>query len=293
MGGTINRLSVMRLAFIAMLCALAALSPVGAPLRVSPPAAALQPGAVVLLTIESDEPAPALRVRAFDRELAPFALDGRRWQVLVGIDLDVKPGTYPVDITAGPDTRIVYSLVVTPRHFPTRTLKVDPDLVNPPPREMARIAREAAELHRLWDAPATPRLWDGPFVRPVPDAANSSFGTRSVYNGEARSPHGGTDFLSPAGRPIKAPNAGRVVLAGPLYFTGGTVVIDHGLGVLSLFAHLSSIGVREGELVNTGDLIGEVGATGRVTGPHLHWAMHVSGARVDPLSLIAALERRP
>jgi hypothetical protein len=87
MGGTINRLSVMRLAFIAMLCALAALSPVGAPLRVSPPAAALQPGAVVLLTIESDEPAPALRVRAFDRELAPFALDGRRWQVLVGIDL--------------------------------------------------------------------------------------------------------------------------------------------------------------------------------------------------------------
>ena len=126
-------------------------------------------------------------------------------------------------------------------------------------------------------------------MRPVPDAANSSFGTRSIYNGEARSPHGGTDFLSPAGRPIKAPNAGRVVLAAPLYFTGGTVVIDHGLGMFSLFAHLSTIGVREGQVVKTGDVIGEVGATGRVTGPHLHWAVRLGGARVDPLSLIAAL----
>ena len=180
-------------------------------------------------------------------------------------------------------------LAVKPRRFPTRTLTVNPDLVNPPPQEMERIAREAQQLRQLWDAPGSPKAWDGPFVRPVPDAANSSFGTRSVYNGEARSPHGGTDFLSPAGRPIKAPNAGRVVLAAPLYFTGGTVVIDHGLGVFSLFAHLSVIGVHDGQVVKTGEVIGEVGATGRVTGPHLHWAVRVGGARVDPLSLVAAL----
>ena len=126
-------------------------------------------------------------------------------------------------------------------------------------------------------------------MRPVPDEANSSFGTRSIYNGEARSPHGGTDFLSPTGRPIKAPNAGRVVLAGQLYFTGGTVVIDHGLGVFSLFAHLSAVGVSEGDVVKTGDVVGEVGATGRVTGPHLHWTARVGGARVDPLSLLAVM----
>jgi murein DD-endopeptidase MepM/ murein hydrolase activator NlpD len=294
MGGTINRLSAMRLLFLATLWVTTLVPAAPAPLRVSAPSTPLQPGVVVLLTIESDDPAPDLRVRAFGHELAPFSVDVRRWQVLVGIDLDVKPGTYPVEIdTAFPGGRTEYVLVVTPRRFTTRTLKVDPDLVNPPPREMDRIARETAQLHRLWNAPAGGKLWDGPFVRPVPDAANSSFGTRSIYNGEPRSPHGGTDFLSPAGRPIKAPNAGRVVLAGPLYFTGGTVVIDHGLGVLSLFAHLSSIAVREGDVVKTGDVIGEVGATGRVTGPHLHWAMRVGGARVDPLSLLAAFAQQP
>jgi murein DD-endopeptidase MepM/ murein hydrolase activator NlpD len=290
MGGTINPAEVMRLILISTLFALLIPAPARAPIRVSTPPGLLQPGSVVLLTIESDEPVPVLRARAFGRELTPFPLDERTWQVLVGIDLDVKPGTHAVEVeTAGPATRVVHSLTISPRRFPTRTLKVNPDLVNPPPEEMERIGREAEQLRRLWAAPAGAKRWEGPFVRPVPDAANSSFGTRSIYNGEARSPHGGTDFLSPAGRPIKAPNAGRVVLSAPLYFTGGTAVIDHGLGVFSLFAHLSSIAVHEGDVVKTGDVIGEVGATGRVTGPHLHWAVRVNGARVDPLSLLAAL----
>ncbi len=266
------------------------LSPTPTALRVSAPSSILQPGSVLLLTVSSDDPLRVLRARAFNRELAPFQIDSRTWQVLVGIDLDQKPGAYSVAIDAeDPQVRASYALEVKPRRFPTRTLKVDPDLVNPPPQELARIARETEQLHRLWAAPPGDRLWEGPFAVPVPDAANSSFGTRSVYNGQARSPHSGTDFLSPAGRPIKAPNAGRVVLAGPLYFTGGTVVIDHGAGVRSLFAHMSAIGVREGDLVKIGDVIGAVGATGRVTGPHLHWAMRVGGARVDPLSLVAAL----
>ncbi len=270
-------------------CVLLLASP-AAPLRVAADAATLQPGSVVLLTVTGDDPVPSLRARAFNHDLAPFQIDARTWQVLVGIDLDVRAGTHQVDLDAGSaHTRVAYPLVVKPRRFPTRTLKVDTDLVNPPPQEMDRIAREAAQLRRLWDAPPGARLWSGPFVRPVPDTANSSFGTRSIYNGQSRSPHGGTDFLSPAGRPIKAPNAGRVVLAGALYFTGGTVVIDHGLGVLSLFAHLSKVGVREGDTVRTGDEIGEVGATGRVTGPHLHWAVRLGGARVDPLSLLLVL----
>lgn len=276
---------------MAALCALLSPAAAPAPLRVSAPAAVLQPGTVVLLTVSSDDPVPALRVRAFGRELAPFQIDARTWQVLVGIDLAQKPGSYPVDIDTGsPQTRVTYPLAVKPRRFPTRTLKVDPALVNPPPQEMARVTREAEQLDRLWAAPASAKRWNGPFVHPVPDPANSSFGTRSVYNGQPHSSHSGTDFLSPAGRPIKAPNAGRVVLAAPLYFSGGTVIIDHGLGMLSLFAHMSVIGVHEGDLVKTGDVIGDVGATGRVTGPHLHWAMRVGGARVDPLSLLAALD---
>jgi murein DD-endopeptidase MepM/ murein hydrolase activator NlpD len=293
MGGTINPAEVMRPIFVAAIYAiLLASTRAQAPLRVTAPHTAPQPGSVVLLTIESDEPVPSIRVRAFNRALAPFPVTDKTWQVLVGIDLDVKPGRHAVDVeTADRGARATYALVVEPRRFPTRTLTVNPDLVNPPPEELPRIAREAEQLRHLWEAPAGAKLWEGPFVRPVPDAANSSFGTRSIYNGEARSPHGGTDFLSPSGRPIKAPNAGRVVLAASLYFTGGTVVIDHGLGVFSLFAHLSTIGVHEGDAVKTGDVIGEVGATGRVTGPHLHWAVRVGAARVDPLLLLAALSR--
>src|SRR4029079_17479078 len=111
---------------------------------------------------------------------------------------------------------------------------------------------------------AASRLWDGPFVRPVPGEANSRFGSRSVFNGELRSPHGGADLLSPAGTPIKAPNAGRIVCARDLFFTGNTVIIDHGMGVFSTLAHLSRMDVHEGEAVIAGQVVGLVGATGRV-----------------------------
>jgi murein DD-endopeptidase MepM/ murein hydrolase activator NlpD len=123
----------------------------------------------------------------------------------------------------------------------------------------------------------------------VPQAANSAFGTRSVFNGQPRSPHGGADFLSPAGTPVHAPAGGRVLLARDLYYTGNSVVIDHGAGLVSLFAHLSRIDVSDGAAVQTGQVIGLVGATGRVTGPHLHWSVRAGGARVDPLSLLAIL----
>jgi murein DD-endopeptidase MepM/ murein hydrolase activator NlpD len=120
----------------------------------------------------------------------------------------------------------------------------------------------------------------------VPDRANSVFGSRSVFNGQPRSPHGGADFASPSGRLIRAPNGGRVVLAEDLYFTGQSVVIDHGLGLVSLFAHLSSIDVAPDTIVTAGDALGRVGATGRVTGPHLHWTVRLAGTRVDPQSLM-------
>ena len=123
----------------------------------------------------------------------------------------------------------------------------------------------------------------------MPQEANSAFGTRSIFNGQARSPHGGADFPSPAKTPVHSPNRGRVVLAKDLYYTGGTVVVDHGLGLVSLFAHLSRIDVSEGDLVAHGQVVGLVGATGRVTGAHLHWTLRLGGARVDPLSLLAVL----
>jgi murein DD-endopeptidase MepM/ murein hydrolase activator NlpD len=127
----------------------------------------------------------------------------------------------------------------------------------------------------------------------VPHAANSAFGTRSIFNGEPRSAHGGADFRSPAGTPVRAPAGGRVLLARDLYYTGLTAMIDHGAGLISLFAHLSSIDVVPGAVVKPGEMLGKVGATGRVTGPHLHWTVRVSGARVDPLAVLHVLGRLP
>jgi murein DD-endopeptidase MepM/ murein hydrolase activator NlpD len=125
-------------------------------------------------------------------------------------------------------------------------------------------------------------------VLPVDGKPSSNFGTRSYYNGQRRAPHAGIDFRGATGTPIRAANTGTVVLASPLYFTGNTIVIDHGARLFSVFAHLSEFRVKAGERVEPQTIVGLVGATGRVTGPHLHWSVRLNGARVDPLSLIAA-----
>jgi len=254
---------------------------------------AVQPGELVVLTITASVDLDRVRVRAFGRDVAAFpaaSASGTEWQALVGIDLDVKAGTYPVAIDADAGRlRTTYELMVMSKRFPTRRLTVDESFVNPPPSEQARIEQEAKLINDVYRAPAPERLWNGPFVRPVAEAANSRFGTRSIFNGVPRSPHGGADFLSPAGTPIHAPNSGRIVVARPLYFSGNTVIIDHGLGVFSLLAHMAEMDVHEGDRVSAGQVVGRVGATGRVTGPHLHWAVRANAARVDPISLLAVL----
>jgi hypothetical protein len=255
-------------------------------------ARAVQPGELVVLSIAAPDGPATIAVHAFGHEVAAFKADEGGWRALVGIDLDVKPGTYPVTVRAG-SAHASLDLAVRPRTFRTRTLTVDPAFVTPPESERERIASEAKLLDDVWESSAPDRLWNGPFVRPVPQPANSAFGTRSVFNGQPRNAHGGADFLSPAGTPILSPNTGRVVVARALYFSGNTVVIDHGLGVFSTLAHLSAFDVHEGDRVAAGDRVGRVGATGRVTGPHLHWAVRVGGARVDPLSVLEVLGPKP
>jgi murein DD-endopeptidase MepM/ murein hydrolase activator NlpD len=257
--------------------------------HVSLNARAQRPGELVVVSIAGPAAADMVRVRAFDRDVAAYRAADGGWRALVGIDLDVKPGTYPVFVEAGATRRIVEELHVQPRAFRTRRLTVDEAFVTPPSSEAERIAREARLLERVWQSSAVDRLWTKPFVRPVPQPANSAFGTRSIFNGKPRNAHGGADFLSPAGTPIHAPNAGRVVVARSLYFSGNTIVIDHGVGLFSMLAHLSATDVAEGDTVTAGQIVGRVGATGRVTGPHLHWAVRAAGARVDPLSLLALL----
>ena len=255
-------------------------------------ARALRPGEVALVPITTDTPIATLSASVFGRTFVPTRIAPLRWETLIGIDLDTKPGRHTLLVEGKAGDRLLQAskpLVVTTRQFPTRRLTVDDAFVNPPEEVVARIASEARELEHLWADSVPERLWTGRFMAPVPQAANSAFGTRSIFNGQPRSPHGGADFPSPAGTPVRAPAGGRVVLARDLYYTGGTVVIDHGAGVVSLFAHLSRTDVSNGELIETGHGIGLVGATGRVTGPHLHWSLRVGAARVDPISLLSVL----
>lgn len=266
------------------------LFPGGAPLEISVRARAMQPGEVVIVSIANGDPAH-LHVRAFNHSIAAYR-DGEAWKAMIGIDLDTKPGAYSVEVESGSGADIVrttYPLRILPRVFRTRRLTVDEAFVTPPKSEQPRIDREAALLAATWQASASTRLWTSAFVRPVPQEANSAFGTRSIFNGKPRNAHGGADFLSPAGTAIHSPNAGRIVVARNLYYSGNTVIIDHGLGVFSTLAHLSRIDVHEGDMVAADQTLGLVGATGRVTGPHLHWAVRISDARVDPLSLLDAV----
>jgi murein DD-endopeptidase MepM/ murein hydrolase activator NlpD len=210
----------------------------------------------------------------------------------MGIDLDQPAGDYVRTATADGGRAVgERPMTVTARKFAVRTLRVNPDFVNPPESVLARIEDESRFIQALYDNPAPERLWNATFRRPVPHQANSRFGVRSVFNGEMRNPHAGTDFLSPAGTRIRAPNAGRVVAARDLYFSGRTVIIDHGLGLFSQLAHMSRIEVAEGDMVQAGQVVGLVGATGRVTGAHLHWGLRVGTARVDALSLLALLAK--
>jgi hypothetical protein len=266
-----------------------------APLRVRLAARSFQPGELVVVTIDgADRDAGAISVKAFDRDVTPYRGDDGVWRALVGIDLDAKPGTYPIVVSRSAKASaereaITRELHVRPKAFPTRRLKVDPNFVTPPPSALEQIERDAKLLESTWRSSAPQRLWAAAFVAPVDEPANSAFGTRSIFNGQPRNAHGGADFPSAAGTPIHAPNAGKVLVARDLYYAGNTVIIDHGLGMFSMLAHLSAFDVHEGDVVKRSDVVGRVGATGRVTGPHLHWALRVNGSRIDPLSAIALL----
>jgi len=228
----------------------------------------------------------------WNEQRVPFVRDEDRWLTVIGVDLDTAAGEHALvveaDFGADGKRRATGQVEVTAKQFPTTELTVEPGYVELSPENQERAAREARETAVIYATVTPERFWSEPFAVPVRGATSgSNFGHRRVFNGEGRDPHSGADLRATTGTPIYAANRGRVVLAKDLFFSGNAVFIDHGLGVYSVYLHLSEIRVVPGEMLEKGTLLGLAGATGRVTGPHLHWGVRVQNARVDPFSLLA------
>jgi murein DD-endopeptidase MepM/ murein hydrolase activator NlpD len=247
-------------------------------------------GEAVALAVAAEPAVAAVTVEIGGQRL-PLADRGDRWVAVLGVDLDMAPGAHAFSVTYrfadGRSRAEPGTLTVGASRFPTTELTVEPRYVDPDPADAARAAREAEEIAAVYAVVTPEPYWTEPFAAPIPGAANGrNFGHRRVFNGQPRAPHSGADLTATAGTPIRASNRGRVTLAKDLFYSGNAVFIDHGQGVHSTYLHLSRIDVAVGDVVERGQVIGLAGATGRVTGPHLHWGVRVVDARVDPFSLL-------
>jgi murein DD-endopeptidase MepM/ murein hydrolase activator NlpD len=228
----------------------------------------------------------------------PFAAvqDGV-YLALVGVDMEQKPGPRRVIIKArglsGATQESSVDFRVKPKRFPEERFSVPPSFDQLDQATLARIRDENERLDKIWKSATPGRLWDGSFLLPVKGEVSSPFGLRRVINGLARAPHSGVDLKVQLGTEILAANHGKVVLRDEFFFSGKTVVLDHGGGLYTMYFHLNEFQVPEGMSVHRGEVIGRVGMTGRVTGPHLHWGARLQGARVDPLELLKATEITP
>ena len=212
-----------------------------------------------------------------------------KWLGLVGIDLETKPGRYTLKGTVrfadSQTVELEQAFQVLPKAFPVQRIQVEEKYVTLDPKAEKRAEEESKKLKAIWETLTPQKLWQGRFLSPVASQLTSGFGRRRIVNNQPRSPHSGVDLKAATGTPIKAGNTGKVVLAEDLYFSGNTVVLDHGFGLYTFYAHCSTMAVNPGDMVTRGQVIAEVGATGRVTGPHLHWACRLNEARVNPLEL--------
>lgn len=249
------------------------------------------PGGVAVLALGNAELAP--EVTYLGRRVLVVREEDKQWIAVVGIPLSVKPGQQQAEVTEAAGRRQVAFTVGAKEYVAQHITLKNQRQVEPNPDDMKRIEREMAEqsaANRGYRAGVTPSnlLLD----RPVNGGRLSSpFGLRRFFNGQERNPHSGLDFAVPAGTPIKAPAAGVVVLVGDYFFNGKTVFLDHGQGFVSMFCHMSAIDVKVGDDVPRGGVVGKVGATGRATGPHLHWNVSLNDARVDPAIFIGAFKR--
>ena len=256
------------------------------------PQALQVPGGVARLSLGPAATRPVVRVRQGDIDVPVLVMgDAIEWTAVLGIALAAPPGDAFVTVHAADGSTRAVHYTVAPKRYKEQHLKVSPRTVDLSPEDQARYERErdhqAAVMATFTEQPAGAAHPSLRMRVPVPGRRSSSFGLRRVFNGQPRNPHSGMDIAAPTGTPIVAPLAGRVIDVGDYFFNGGTVWLDHGQGLLSMVCHLSRMDVRVGDVVQAGDAFCQVGATGRVTGPHLHWGVMLNRAMVDPALFMA------
>ena len=214
---------------------------------------------------------------------------GKAWYAIAGVSLETRPGTYALELsgTTSQATTISFTRQVTVRaaKYPSIKVTVAKRFTEPDKAELERIHQDKTVKQDVFQHTNPEREWSGKFLAPVVAPVSDAFGTRRTFNGKVQSMHQGLDYGVPTGTPVSAANAGIVLLAGPLYFEGNCVVLDHGQGLLTLYLHLSEIKVKQGERIAAGQEIGRSGGTGRATGPHLHFAVRWQGVYLNPATL--------
>lgn len=249
-------------------------------------------GGVSALFVDWPGPVRSLRVHAGDREILATVVDGQtHTMVLIGVDLEQAPGPLPLRVEAVDEagrTRTARgALRVLDAKFPVQRLTLPRTYVELDAATLERVNREKAVLDRLWETLQPQRAWREPFQLPLEGAGPpSGFGLRRIINGEPRAPHTGVDFAAESGAPVLAANAGIVALVDDQFFAGKAIVLDHGLGLFTMYFHLQESLVQPGRRVGRGQIIGRAGSTGRATGPHLHWGARLHGARINPRELL-------
>jgi murein DD-endopeptidase MepM/ murein hydrolase activator NlpD len=216
----------------------------------------------------------------------------RAYAGLVGIALSARPGPAKITVTWSVGTQphsAFAAFTIRSGSYGEEMLKVDPRHVRPSPDDLVRIRREQAELKTIYTSGSRSRLWQDGFRAPVPGEMSGPFGTRRLFNGELQSQHSGVDFRAQTGDPVHAAGSGKVCLAKDLFYSGNAVIIDHGAGVFTSYSHLSRMPVAVSQRVEKGAVIGLAGATGRATGPHLHWGAKVNNVSVNPLALMRTI----
>lgn len=210
---------------------------------------------------------------------------------ILGVPYDHKPGLGFVKVRVGSDpakpvAEFETSFTVVKGNYPSEVLRVDGRKVNPThPKVLKRIIKEQAQVAEIYHRITQRKYWTGPFILPIPSKTTSPFGTRRIYNGRLKNFHPGMDLKAAMLTPIRSPAPGEVVMAKNLFYTGNTVIIDHGYGLITLYGHMTRLNVKPGQKVNTRDLLGLSGKTGRVNGPHLHWQAVVHGVKINPVGL--------